>query len=80
MKRLLFIITILGSVFFTSCEKNELPALENQSIKSDKGILCKGCGDWDIVTPASEPSKFRGVNPDTIRVIPQSLTPLSSIK
>lgn len=78
MKRLLFIITILGSVFFTSCEKNELPVLENQLIKSEKGILCKGCGEWDIVTPTSMPSRFRGANPDTIRVIPQPLIPLSN--
>jgi len=71
MKRLLLIIALLGSVFFVSCEKNELPVLENQLIKPDRGILCRGCGDWDIITPASESSKFRGgVNTDTIRVIP----------
>ena len=52
MKRVLFTLTILGSLLLGSCEKEQLtaPADENL-IKADKGILCRGCGQWDFTDP-----------------------------
>jgi len=52
MKKLLLAAVVLGTVLFSACEKDELvvPA-EKSLIKSDKGVGCRGCGDWDIVEP-----------------------------
>jgi hypothetical protein len=52
MKRLLLTAVVLGTALFSSCEKDaQLAPAEKTLIKSDKGILCRGCGDWDIVEP-----------------------------
>jgi hypothetical protein len=80
MKKLLFSISVLGSVFFSSCEKNELLIPEDQLIKSDKAILCRGCGDWDIILPESQSPEFRGVNADTIHAISKPIVPSSNKK
>jgi len=52
MKKLLLTAAVLGTVLFSACEKDELvvPA-ENSLIKAEKGVGCRGCGDWDIVEP-----------------------------
>lgn len=54
MKKIFITLTVLGTVFLSSCEKDKstFPA-EKTLIKADKGILCRGCGDWDIVQPAT---------------------------
>lgn len=54
MKRLLLTVAVLGTVLFSACEKDEqaMP-VEKSLIKADKGILCRGCGDWDIIQPES---------------------------
>ncbi len=54
MKRLLLTVAVIGTVLFSACEKDEqaMP-VEKSLIKADKGILCRGCGDWDIIQPES---------------------------
>jgi hypothetical protein len=49
MKKVLLTIAILGTIFLSGCEKDEalIPA-EKTLLKADKGILCRGCGQWDI--------------------------------
>jgi len=43
---------VFGTVLFSSCEKDEqITPAEKTLIKADKGILCRGCGDWDIIQP-----------------------------
>ncbi len=52
MKRLLLTAAVFGTVLFSSCEKDEqITPAEKTLIKADKGILCRGCGDWDIIQP-----------------------------
>ncbi|SKB91757.1 hypothetical protein [Daejeonella lutea] len=52
MKKVLLTVAVLGTIFFTGCEKDEaLVPAEKTLLKADKGILCRGCGDWDIVDP-----------------------------
>jgi hypothetical protein len=54
MKRLLLTAAVFGTVLFSSCEKDEqIAPAEKTLIKADKGILCRGCGDWDIIQPES---------------------------
>lgn len=54
MKRALLLLTVLGSLFLGACEKDELTTPADQNlIKTDKGILCRGCGQWDIVEPSN---------------------------
>lgn len=52
MKRVLLTFAVLGTILLSACEKDEavLP-VEKTLLKADKGILCRGCGDWDIVAP-----------------------------
>jgi len=50
MKKVLLTIAILGTIFLSGCEKDEaLVPAEKTLLKADKGILCRGCGQWDIV-------------------------------
>lgn len=52
MKRLLLTVAVLGTVLFSACEKDaQIAPAEKTLIKADKGILCRGCGDWDIIQP-----------------------------
>ncbi len=52
MKKLLLTVTVLGTVLLSACQKEELAVpVEKSLIKADKGILCRGCGDWDIIQP-----------------------------
>lgn len=52
MKRLLFTVAVLGTALFSACEKDaQIAPVEKTLIKADKGILCRGCGDWDIIQP-----------------------------
>jgi hypothetical protein len=52
MKRLLFTVAVLGTALFSACEKEaQIVPAEKTLIKADKGILCRGCGDWDIIQP-----------------------------
>ena len=49
MKKLLLTAAVLGTVLLSACEKDEqIVPVEKTLIKADKGILCRGCGDWDI--------------------------------
>lgn len=55
MKRVLLTLTVLGSLFLGACEKEELTApVDKALIKADKGILCRGCAQWDLVEPGAE--------------------------
>ncbi len=52
MKKVLLALAVLGTVFLTACEKdNSLEPANETLLKSDKGLMCRGCGDWDIVAP-----------------------------
>jgi len=52
MKRLLLTVAVLGTALFSACEKDaQIAPAEKTLIKADKGILCRGCGDWDIIQP-----------------------------
>ena len=54
MKKVLLTIAILGTIFLSGCEKDEaLVPAEKTLLKADKGILCRGCGQWDIVDGAT---------------------------
>jgi hypothetical protein len=51
MKKVLLALAVLGTIFLTACEKdNSLEPAEKVLLKSDKSLMCRGCGDWDIVT------------------------------
>lgn len=54
MKKLFLTAAVLGTVLFSACEKDEqaIP-VEKSLIKADKGILCRGCGDWDLIQAES---------------------------
>ena len=52
MKRILLTLTVLGSLLLGACEKEELSVPEDKTlIKVDKGIMCRGCGQWDFDNP-----------------------------
>lgn len=52
MKRVLLTVAVLGTILLSGCEKEEVVApSEKVLLKADKGILCRGCGDWDIIDP-----------------------------
>lgn len=58
MKKVLLALAVLGTVFLTACEKdNSLEPANETLLKSDKGLMCRGCGDWDIAAP-EESSAF----------------------
>jgi hypothetical protein len=49
MKKVLLTIAVLGTILLSACEKDEtLAPAETAKIKADKGILCRGCADWDL--------------------------------
>ncbi|MES3017531.1 MAG: hypothetical protein V4721_07130 [Bacteroidota bacterium] len=52
MKKVLLTLAVVGTIFLSACEKENLaqPAGE-KAVKTDKGISCRGCGQWDIVDP-----------------------------
>lgn len=74
MKKVLLTLAVLGTIFTSACEKNEsIVPIEKSLIKADKGILCRGCGDWDLNTPTSttESSTLRITGPsDTTKIRP----------
>ncbi len=52
MKRVLLTLAVVGTIFLSACEKDEsAQPVEKISLKGDKGISCRGCGQWDIVEP-----------------------------
>lgn len=52
MKNALLMFGVLGAIFLSGCEKDDsLEPVEKTLLKADKGILCRGCGQWDIVSP-----------------------------
>ncbi|MDP3469776.1 MAG: hypothetical protein Q8S11_15655 [Daejeonella sp.] len=52
MKKLLLTVAVLGTVLLSACEKDELAVPSEKSlIKTEKGVACRGCGDWDITEP-----------------------------
>jgi hypothetical protein len=54
MKKILLTAAVFGTVLFSACEKDEqIVPTEKTLIKAEKGILCRGCGDWDIIQPES---------------------------
>ena len=54
MKRVLLTIAVLGTIFLSACEKEEtLVPAEETVLKSDKGISCRGCADWDLTNTAT---------------------------
>ena len=74
MKRVLLTLTVLGSLLLGACEKEELAAPTDKTlIKADKEIMCRGCGQWDIVE--AEATAFKSsVSTDTIA------TPIKVVK
>jgi len=49
MKKVLLTIAILGTIFLSGCEKDDaLVPVEKTLLKADKGVSCRGCGQWDI--------------------------------
>ncbi len=55
MKKVLLTLTVIGTLFLGACEKEELATPSDKTlIKTDKGILCRGCGQWDIIDQQSE--------------------------
>lgn len=49
MKKVLLTIAILGTIIFSGCEKDDtLVPAETTLLKADKGVSCRGCGQWDI--------------------------------
>jgi hypothetical protein len=58
MKKLFLGVAVVATVLLSACEKDELAVPSEKSlIKTEKGIKCRGCGDWDIVQPLSTTSK-----------------------
>jgi hypothetical protein len=54
MKKLLLRVTVVVTVLLSACEKDELAVPSEKSlIKSEKGVKCRACGDWDLVQPLS---------------------------
>ncbi len=58
MKKLLMSLSVLGCLLFASCEKDEKLIPSKQVIQADKGIMCRGCGDWEITSNQSIDSKI----------------------
>ncbi|WP_411273806.1 hypothetical protein [Daejeonella sp.] len=55
MKKVLLTIAILGTIFLSSCDKDDtLVPAEKSLLKADKGVLCRGCGQWDIATTGTK--------------------------
>ncbi len=78
MKRLLLTVAVLGTALFSACEKDEqVVPVEKTLIKADKGILCRGCGDWDIVEPDATSTSLRVSSGDTTSATP---TPIRTRK
>jgi len=49
MQKLLTILAVLSILSLNGCKKEQTIAPNDKSlIKSDKGILCRGCGSWDL--------------------------------
>ena len=51
MKKVLLTIAILGTIILSGCEKEDtLVPAETTLLKADKGVACRGCGQWDIAS------------------------------
>lgn len=49
MKKVLLTLAVIGTICLSACEKDQLTTPEKQTLKADKGILCRDCGGgWDI--------------------------------
>jgi hypothetical protein len=76
MKRTLPALAILITILLNGCEKDQSILLNEKTlIKSEKGLLCRGCGQSDLsedpsATPQAE--TFRIVTTDTIPVVKKS--------
>ncbi|SDL81356.1 hypothetical protein SAMN05421813_102230 [Daejeonella rubra] len=54
MQRILCILSFLVIILLNGCEKDQsIVPNEKTLIKSEKGLLCRGCGDWDLSDPTS---------------------------
>lgn len=78
MKKVLLTVAVLGTIFLSGCEKDEvLVPSEKTLLKADKGILCRGCGDWDIKgadTSSFSTATYDGA-PDTVAAPPRPTPP-----
>lgn len=49
MQKLLTILAVLSILALNGCKKDQTIAPNDKSlIKSEKGLLCRGCGSWDL--------------------------------
>jgi hypothetical protein len=75
MQRILCILSVVLIVLLSGCEKDQsIVPNEKTLIKSEKGLLCRGCGDWDLADPSATPqaSTFRIVATDTVPAVKKS--------
>ena len=76
MRRALPTLAILATVLLNGCEKDQSILLNEKTlIKSEKGLLCRGCGQSDLSEdPSATPqaATFRIVATDTIPVVKKS--------
>lgn len=85
MKKVLLTFAVLGSLLLGACEKEELAAPADKTlIKADKGILCRGCGQWDLTDPETQTTTLRSTDPTatpTITATPATTaTPEKTVK
>jgi len=49
MQKLITILAVLSILSLNGCKKDQTIAPNDKSlIKSEKGLLCRGCGSWDL--------------------------------
>ena len=75
MKKLLMSLSVLGCLLFASCEKDEKLIPSKQVIQADKGIMCRGCGDWDITGVSTVSSDSKISSTDTLSSTSKSTKP-----
>lgn len=75
MKKLLMAFSVFGCLLFSSCEKDEALVPDSQLIKVDKGIMCRGCGDWDITGVSTQSLSSTTSSTDTLSSTPKSTKP-----
>ena len=75
MKKLLTSLSVLGCLFFASCQKDEVLVPDKQLIKADKGVMCRGCGDWDIIGTSTQSLDSKIYSTDTLSSTSKSTKP-----
>lgn len=79
MKKVLLTIAVFGTIFLSACEKDDsIAPAERTLLKADKGILCRGCADWDINKAGSDPALSTvafDVETDTVSKSVKPITP-----